>query len=389
MTDNKEIVAVIGAGTMGRGIAQIAAQMGHSVVLCDSNKEALRDAHESLENILTRLEKKGRLGNKTALEVLGAIQFTPNLQSVEPAHLVIEAIIEELSAKKKLFAQLESLVGKETILASNTSSLSITSIAAACEIPQRVVGCHFFNPAPLMPLVEIVPGVQTASQTVDRTRLLIDSWQKTTVIAKDTPGFIVNRVARPFYSEALRIYEEGIADFASIDWAMTKLGGFRMGPFMLMDLIGNDINFTVTQTVYQAFFYEPRYKPSFTQQRLVEAGRLGRKTGQGYYDYRNGDVELVPSINEKAAQQIVQRIVTMLMNEAADALFWNVASRDDIDLAMTRGVNYPKGLLKWADEIGVSEVYRQMDALYQEYREDRYRPSPLLKRMAHAGQSFY
>ena len=298
MTDNKEIVAVIGAGTMGRGIAQIAAQMGHSVILCDSNKDALRNAHESLENILTKLESKGRLGNKTARKVLGAIQFTPDLQSVKPAHFVIEAIIEELSAKKKLFAQLESMVERETILASNTSSLSITSIAAACENPQRVIGCHFFNPAPLMPLVEIVPGLQTATQTVDKARALIDSWQKTTVIAKDTPGFIVNRVARPFYSEALRIYEEGLADFASIDWAMTKLGGFRMGPFMLMDLIGNDINFTVTQTVYQAFFYDPRYKPSFTQQRLVEAGRLGRKTGQGYYDYRKGDVEPAPSIDE-------------------------------------------------------------------------------------------
>jgi 3-hydroxybutyryl-CoA dehydrogenase len=389
MSDSDKIVAVIGAGTMGRGIAQIAAQMGYSVILCDSNEDVLRQAHEALDNILSKLESKGRLGNKTARDILGAIQFTPVLQAVKPARIVFEAIIEDLTVKKNLFSQLESLVDKDTILTSNTSSLSITSIASACQFPQRVVGCHFFNPAPLMPLVEIVPGLQTDSQTVEQTRTIIDNWQKIPVIAKDTPGFIVNRVARPFYGEALRIYEEGIADFASIDWAMTKLGGFRMGPFMLMDLIGNDINFTVTQTVYQSFFYDPRYKPSFTQQRLVEAGLLGRKTGRGYYDYRNGDVEVVSSIDENAGQQIVQRIVAMLINEAADALFWQIASRDDIDLAMTRGVNYPKGLLKWADEIGVSKVYQHIEELYQQYREDRYRPSPLLKRMAQAGQSFY
>ena len=367
MSDSDKIVAVIGAGTMGRGIAQIAAQMGYSVILCDSNEDVLRQAHEALDNILSKLESKGRLGNKTARDILGAIQFTPVLQAVKPARIVFEAIIEDLTVKKNLFSQLESLVDKDTILTSNTSSLSITSIASACQFPQRVVGCHFFNPAPLMPLVEIVPGLQTDSQTVEQTRTIIDNWQKIPVIAKDTPGFIVNRVARPFYGEALRIYEEGIADFASIDWAMTKLGGFRMGPFMLMDLIGNDINFTVTQTVYQSFFYDPRYKPSFTQQRLVEAGLLGRKTGRGYYE----------------------RIVAMLINEAADALFWQIASRDDIDLAMTRGVNYPKGLLKWADEIGVSKVYQHIEELYQQYREDRYRPSPLLKRMAQSGQSFY
>jgi len=283
---------------------------------------------------------------------------------------------------------LESITSADCILASNTSSLSIASIAAACKKPERVIGIHFFNPAPLMPLVEIIPAVQTSEATKIASRNLIDSWGKVTVLAKDTPGFIVNRVARPFYGEALRIYEEGVADFATIDWAMTEMGGFRMGPFTLMDYIGNDVNYTVTETVFAAFYYDPRYKPSFTQKRHSEAGWYGRKSGRGYYNYADDAEMPQPNKDEKLGKLIFNRILVMLINEAIDALFLNIASKEDIDLAMTKGVNYPKGLLKWADEIGLENVLTQLETLFAEYGEDRYRPSVLLRRMVRENRSF-
>jgi 3-hydroxybutyryl-CoA dehydrogenase len=196
-------------------------------------------------------------------------------------------------------------------------------------------------------------------------------------------------VARPFYGEALRIYEEGIADFASIDWAMKELGGFRMGPFELMDFIGNDVNYAVTESVFEAFYYDPRYKPSFTQKRHAEAGWLGRKSGRGYYDYSEGAEKPKPSIDRSIGETILNRIRVMLINEAADAVFLNIASPEDIDLAMTKGVNYPKGLLAWADEIGISKCVDALDELTDRYREDRYRCSPLLRKMAEEGKSFF
>ena len=288
-----------------------------------------------------------------------------------------------------MFSELEEICGGDCILATNTSSLSVAAIAAACKNSSRVIGVHFFNPAPLMPLVEIIPAIQTSDAITKETRGLIDSWRKVTVLAKDTPGFIVNRVARPFYGEALRIYEEGIADFATIDWAMKEIAGFRMGPFTLMDFIGNDINYTVTETVFAAFYYDQRYKPSFTQKRHSEAGWYGRKSGRGYYDYADGAEPLIANENKELGNQIVWRVLVMLINEAADALFLNVASREDIDLAMTKGVNYPKGLLVWADEIGIQKCVDGLDDLYNEYLEDRYRCSPMLRRMAKAGSTFY
>ncbi|MBL7899353.1 MAG: 3-hydroxybutyryl-CoA dehydrogenase, partial [Crocinitomicaceae bacterium] len=219
-------------------------------------------------------------------------------------------------------------------------------------------------------------------------RDLVDSWKKVTVLTKDTPGFIVNRVARPFYGEALRIYEEGIADFATIDWAMTELGGFKMGPFTLMDYIGNDVNYAVTESVFTSFYYDPRYKPSLTQKRHAEAGWYGRKTGRGYYDYANGAVLPEPKKDESLGTEILNRILVMLINEAADAVFLQIASVKDVDMAMTKGVNYPKGLLAWANEIGLENVLKQLDELYNEYREDRYRASVLLRRLAKAGKGF-
>ena len=381
-------VSVIGAGTMGAGIAQIAATNGHEVCLYDSFDGATETAERKLKKILNRLVEKERITQQENEAILGRINFTKDIKEVSGSGLVIEAIIENLDVKQKIFAEIESLVDEDCIIASNTSSLSIASIASACKKAERVVGIHFFNPAPLMPLVEIIPAVQTSGDTLNKAKSIIDDWGKITVIAKDTPGFIVNRVARPFYGEAIRIYEEGVADFATIDWVMRELGGFRMGPFELMDYIGNDINYTVTETVFASFYFDPRYKPSFTQKRMMEAGYLGRKSGRGYYNYSN---ENTPKVNEdkELGKIILWRVIAMLINEAADALFLNIATKEDIDLAMTKGVNYPKGLLAWADEIGIKNVLSQLEDLQAEYGEDRYRPSPLLKRMAKENKTFY
>ncbi len=382
-------IGILGAGSMGSGIAQVAAMAGHEVMLFDANNDALTRASANLQKILNRLVEKGKMDDAQAKAVFGRIYFIDSMKTYAECSLVIEAIVENLEIKKQVFSQLEGIVSDDCILATNTSSLSVASIAAACKNPSRVIGIHFFNPAPLMQLVEIIPAVQTSSDTLDKSRKLIDSWGKLTVQAKDTPGFIVNRVARPFYGEALRIYEEGFADFATIDWAMTELGGFRMGPFTLMDYIGNDINYTVTETVFEAFFYDPRYKPAFTQKRHAEAGYLGRKSGRGYYDYSENAKMPEPDKNNELGENILWRILVMLINEAADALYLKIASRDDIDLAMTKGVNYPKGLLKWADEKGIRHCVETLDRLYDEYREDRYRCSPLLRKMSREGKSFY
>lgn len=384
---NKQtIVGVLGAGSMGSGIAQIAATQEHQVVLVDLNEEVLANSKTKLEKILNRLEEKGKL---IAAEVLARITFSADVHDFKTCGIVIEAIIENLQVKQQVFTELETIVSDTCVLASNTSSLSIASIASACKNSDRVIGIHFFNPAPLMPLVEIIPAVQTSEATKNSSRKLIDDWKKVTVLTKDTPGFIVNRVARPFYGEALKIYEEGIADFATIDWAMTELGGFRMGPFTLMDYIGNDINYTVTETVFAAFYCDPRYRPSFTQKRHAEAGWYGRKSGRGYFDYSDGAEKPKPNKDEELGGEIVNRIVIMLINEAAEALFLNIATKEDIDLAMTKGVNYPCGLLEWADEIGLEEVLLRLEFLHAEYGDDRYRPSVLLRRLVRDNKTFY
>ncbi len=387
--DKNSVIGVVGAGTMGTGIAQIASTFNHTVYIYDAYPEQLKKSEESLVKILQRQVEKKRMSQDKVDGILSRIHFVDHLSDFKECGIVIEAIIEDLQTKKDQFARLEAIVPKTCILATNTSSLSIASISAALKKPGRFLGVHFFNPAPLMKLVEIIPGIPTEQSTVDAARSLIDEWEKVTVLAKDTPGFIVNRVARPFYGEALRIYEEGIADAATIDWAMKELGGFRMGPFELMDLIGHDVNYKVTETVFKEFYYDPRFKPSFAQKRLVEAGRLGKKSGLGFYDYRDNAKNPEPDKNKKLGEQIFNRILTMLINEAADAVFMNVATVKDVDLAMENGVNYPKGLLKWADEIGLDVVLDRMSALQLEYGEDRYRPNPLLKRKVRNGETFY
>jgi 3-hydroxybutyryl-CoA dehydrogenase len=381
-------IGVLGAGAMGSGIAQVAAAHGHRVMLIDADHTALQRAQAAIESAARREVEKGRLDREETL--ISRLEYHgEGLEAFAGCAMVIEAVVERLDVKRELFSRVERVVGDECVLATNTSSLSIAAIAGACRKPGRVIGVHFFNPAPVMPLVEIIPWMGTDSGVTVRARTLVDGWKKTTVIAADTPGFIVNRVARPYYGEALRILDEGIADVATIDWAMREIGGFRMGPFELMDLIGLDVNFAVTNAVFQALFFDPRYRPSITQQRMVDAGRLGRKTGRGFYEYHDGAVRPAPTTDRALGQRVFDRILAMLINEAVDAVHWRVASPSDVDLAVTKGVNYPKGLLAWGAEIGLGRVLAELTVLREEYGEERYRPSVLLKRMVREGRTTY
>ncbi len=383
------MVGVVGAGTMGRGIAQVASAAGHQVILMDLDREALEQAMAFLTKIQDRAVEKGRASRDEADALLARISTGSSLEALSGCGLVIEAIVEDSAVKGALFSGLESVLSSDATIASNTSSLSITALAAGLKHPDRFIGLHFFNPAPLLPLVEVVPALQSREGLGDEMLALMRQWGKQPALAQDTPGFIVNRVARPFYGEAIRILEEGVADVATIDWAMTELGGFRMGPFALMDLIGNDINYAVTESVWTAFHYDARYKPSFAQKRNVDAGWLGRKSGRGWYAHGEGAVLPEPRRDKDLGQDILWRILVMLINEAADAVFWGVASAEDVDRAMKGGVNYPKGLLAWAEDVGLSNCVDALDALRAKYGEDRYRCSPLLRARASEGRSFF
>ena len=378
MKDFKNI-GIVGAGSMGIGIAQIASTSGCKVFLYDQNVEIAQSALNKLKKILERLIEKKRINSNKRDEILSNIKIVSSLNDLSVSNLIIEAIIENLNIKKDLFSKLETIVHKECIIASNTSSLSITNLASSLKNPSNFIGIHFFNPAPLMPLVEIIPALQTNINLLDSIRNLLLSWNKFPVIAKDTPGFIVNRIARPFYSEALRIYDEQIADFATIDFAMKEVGGFKMGPFELMDFIGNDVNYAVTESVFKSFYYDPKYKPSLTQKQYASAGWLGRKTNKGYYDY-NSSSKNVPSKDVTLLNLIFERILVMLINDAVDAFYLGIASKEDIDLAITKGVNYPKGLIAWGEEKTFSWVEKKMDELYENYKEDRYRCSALVRK---------
>lgn len=392
MSSEFGVIGVVGAGAMGAGIAQVAALHGHAVVLADALPASVQRARLGHQAAMARDVEKGRRTSEQADAVLARISYvegvTPDqLAAFAPCSMVIEAIIEQLAAKQQLLRALEAVVPSTTILASNTSSLSIAALAGACARSERVVGVHFFNPAPVMPLVEIIPAISTSADVIASARALVTAWGKTTVLAADTPGFLVNRVARSFYGESLRIREEGMADCATIDWALRTIGGFRMGPFELMDFIGLDVNFAVTRSVFEGMFFDARYRPSHAQQRLVEAGWLGRKTQRGFYDYREGAVAPLPVHDQVLGEQIVGRVLAMLVNEAVDAVHLQLASVEDIELAMTTGVNYPRGLLQWGDDLGAASVLAQLEALQMESGDDRYRPSVRLRRAVQAGAS--
>lgn len=498
------VVAVVGSGAMGCGIAQIAAVAGHHVQLFDTRAGAADKAIADIRAVLARLVAKERMTAEAANAAVSRLQAVNVLSDLEPATLVIEAIVEKLDAKQSLFAELENVVSDTCILATNTSSISVTAIGAKLRVAERLVGMHFFNPVPLMALVEIISGLATSKHVADTAFELGSLWGKKAVHTTSTPGFIVNRVARPYYAEALRVATEQAASPATLDAIMRDCGGFRMGPFELMDMIGHDVNFAVTSSVFAAYFNDPRFTPSLMQQELVNAGFLGKKTGRGFYRYdeaspppaiqtevpqaltstvvvntrlagghalaqrltdagvdigqadagatyllqcgdatvfvTNGKtatrqsvdaaekntvlidlvadmatvrrVALAPALQcsqaafdqvvavfQKAGMQVsrlgdvpgmlVMRTVAMLANEAADAVNQGVCSVAAVDIAMQKGVNYPRGPLAWADAIGIATIEQVLRNIAQTYGEDRYRISPLIQQKVLTGDTFH
>jgi len=495
-------VAVVGAGAMGAGIAQVAASAGHRVFLYDNRPGAASAAIDGIARQLARRVDNGKLSAAARDVCLAALLPVDELARLAEAGLVIEAIVENLEIKQDLLRQLEALCGADCILASNTSSISITRLGAGMARPERLVGMHFFNPAPVMALVEVVKGLASDPQVVDCVLATAAAWGKQPVLARSTPGFIVNRVARPFYAESLRLLQEGVADCASLDALLREAGGFAMGAFELTDLIGHDVNYAVTCSVFDAYYQDMRFQPSQIQKELVDAGHFGRKSGRGFYDYREGaerpaasqlsssaevpevivegPVGALQGLLERldaagvkvsrragrgllrvgaatvalsdgrlAAQRsadegldnlvlldlaldyrrcsrlgitwaagteqqavaplvallahvgiaatalrdspalCVLRTVAMLANEAADALLQGVASAADIDLAMRAGVNYPRGPLAWADQLGSGLLVEVLDNLQAVYGEERYRPSLQLRRQLAEGVPFH
>ena len=370
-------IAVVGAGTMGAGIAESAALAGLSVVMVDVREEALDLGRNTIEKDLKRRVKKGRLSEVERRASVGRISTTTALGACAGAPVVIEAVVEDIAVKSEVFADLEGVVASETVLATNTSSLSVAGIAAATEHPERVVGMHFFNPVPAMRLVEVVTGPSTDPSAVSQVEEVAEQLGKTPIRVSDTPGFVVNRVARPFYLEALRLVEAG-GEPGPIDAAIRGVG-FRMGPLQLADLIGNDVNLTVSESLFERYYYHPRFRPSYLQRSMVEGGLLGRKSGRGFYDY---SAEMTVEDNEIGLSEDVSlRVISCIVNEAFLALSEGVATAEDIDRAMKLGANYPKGPFEWVEEIGASSVLKTLDSLRAAYG-DAYLAAPALRERA-------
>jgi len=285
--DSNSVIGIVGAGIMGRGIAQVAAKAGHEVILYDSWDGAVDNAMKINDKELSRLVEKGKMTQEAKDKTVSLMKPTMKIEDLAPCDLIIEAIIENKDIKQEVFKQIEEICD-DVVIASNTSSISISALANGMKRPDRVIGMHFFNPAPIMKLVEVISGLQSDKQIVEDVHALATAWGKKAVYVKSSPGFIVNRIARPFYAEALRVYEEGVADFATIDEVVRSGGKFRMGPFELMDLIGNDTNYSVTESTFNSYYQDPRFKPSLTQQEFSQAGLLGRKSGEGFYKYIEG-----------------------------------------------------------------------------------------------------
>jgi 3-hydroxybutyryl-CoA dehydrogenase len=370
-------IAVVGAGTMGAGIAESSALAGLSVVMVDVREEALDLGRNTIEKDLNRRVKKGRLSEEERRASVGRVSTTTALEACAGATVVIEAVVEDIAVKSKVFADLEGVVASETVLATNTSSLSVAGIAAATEHPERVVGMHFFNPVPAMRLVEIVTGPSTDPSAVSQVEEMAEQLGKTAIRVSDTPGFVVNRVARPFYLEALRLVEAG-GEPGPIDAAM-RGAGFRMGPLQLADLIGNDVNLTVSESLFERYYYHPRFRPSYLQRSMVEGGLLGRKSGRGFYDY--GAEKTVEENEIEPSEDVSLRVISCIVNEAFLALSEGVATAEDIDRAMKLGANYPKGPFEWVEEIGARSVVETLDSLREAYG-DAYLAAPALRERA-------
>lgn len=377
-----KIIGIAGAGLMGRGIAQIAAMAGWKVRIFEIDEKMLDDAKEHHIEIMNMLASKGKIKNKEVSSILSSIYYGNELSIFMDCSLIIEAIVENPSIKKRFYQDVKEVLDKETIVASNTSSLSITDLASAYEYPANFIGLHFFNPAPLMPLVEIIEAAQTSKKVIENIEKVVSEWGKIAVKAKDTPGFIVNKVARPYYSEALFILEERLATFVEIDEAM-EAKGFRMGPFKLMDYIGNDVNYAVTESVWKGYYYEPRYQPSLSQLNLIRSGKLGRKSGEGYYKWSgNEPIIKKPKGEDTDKEWIFNRIIAMVVNEAADTIQKGICTENDLELAMKHGVNYPKGPLAWGKELGYDFIIKTLDDLFDHYHNPRYRVSSYLRKLA-------
>ncbi len=499
MFTTESVIGVIGAGTMGAGIAQVAAAAGHPVFLFDAAEGAGERGREGIEKGLQKLVARGKMTAEAVDALIGRIKVITSLEEMAPAALVIEAIVERLDVKQSVFGQLEDICSEQTVLATNTSSISVTAIGSTLKRPQNLVGMHFFNPAPIMKLVEVISGLDTKQEIADAIFDLSVSWGKKPVHAKSTPGFIVNRVARPFYAEGFRIFQEGGADTATIDALLREAGGFRMGPFELTDLIGHDVNYAVTSSVFAAYYNDQRFLPSLIQLELVNAGHFGRKTGKGFYDYSEGAEKPAPSTAAEAGKpnsvtiegelgvaeplvalfetagievvrtegdgcirvgdatlmltngqfttvraaetsnrnlihfdlaldyskstrialspadnadqaaidkavglfqatgkavsliddipgMVVMRTLAMLANEGFDAVNQQVCNEEAVDIAMQGGVNYPRGPISWASEVGLGRILQALRNLGASYGEDRYRPSPLLLRKVAGGR---
>ena len=389
-------VGVLGAGTMGAGIVQVAAEAGLQVLVHDPVDGATERARQRIEGFLRRKVEKDQLSDADATAAISRIGSVASVEALAGADLVIEAVPEEIALKQDAFRRLDAAVSLDGILATNTSALSVARIAAATTRPERVVGMHFFNPVPLMALVEVVAGPQTDREVTDAVALLARRLGKTPVVAADAPGFIVNRVQRAYYLEAYRIQEEALASIEAIDDAMRGIG-FRLGPFEVADIVGTDVNLAAGVSIFERFFGDPRYRPAQLQQRMVDAGRLGRKSSAGYYDYgADGSrgaawpalarASRLPSLTPA---QIEARILAAIVNEAASAVADAVATPEAVDTAMRLGTNWPDGPLAPGERIGLPSVVHTLDALHATVPDGRYRVTPLLRAVADAGGSFF